>query len=109
MSEPLEDDDCEEHYELVMPFTCVRSVGGPWDDDAFCAGVQLGEIMTRVAAGKPVTGVYVKRALVDQLDLVAMRHGYALVSEPWDEHLAHVTLTPPPEIRARWSTQGEKR
>lgn len=36
--------DEPDEYALVMPFTVVASVGGPYDDDAFAAGFTAGRI-----------------------------------------------------------------
>lgn len=73
-------------YGLVMPFVAVRSQGGPYDDQPFVAGYQVGHIDQALAvvrllgltAASVQHGVY--RPLLDQLDLVAMRHGYRMRS-----------------------------
>lgn len=89
------DDDAVD-YALVMPFVVCESKGGPYDDDAFTAGFTAGRIdvwlkvlPTLEAIGGPFSTAepeMVRSALVPQLDLIAMRHGYVIDAEPWAEH-----------------------
>ena len=75
-------------YGLVMPFVVVQSVGGPYADDAFVAGCEYGFIDATLHAIARTAGTFermVNPKLVPQLDLLAMHHGYAITSEPWDE------------------------
>lgn len=88
-------------YELVMPFVVCRSQGGVYDDEAFVAGYEAGQIDAALRAAAPM-GVemrrYVHSALLPQLDLIAMEHGYQITSYPWDEHPDEwtlVTIAPP--------------
>lgn len=74
----------ESDFTLVMPFVCVTSVGGPYDDDSFVAGMRLQELRSTLAA-LPV-GVYryqppfpFPEGLSDQIDLVAMEAGFKVV------------------------------
>jgi hypothetical protein len=73
-------------WGLVMPFVVVTSTGGPYDDDAFVAGYQCGEIdralKTIRAAGGSRLDATVRSAVVSQLDLIAMRHGFKLTARP---------------------------
>lgn len=65
--------------ELVMPFVVVTSKGGPYDDEAFMAGWYAGEIDRMLTGAQGVDIVLyrdVPRALLPQIDLIAMRHGY---------------------------------
>ncbi|MET7713715.1 hypothetical protein [Streptomyces sp. NPDC005407] len=68
--------------ELVMPFVIVQSQGGPFDDDAFVAGVTCGhldhELMVAAALGGLPGVRYIDARLLPQVDLIAMRHGYVL-------------------------------
>ena len=72
-------------FSLVMPFTVCSSNGGPYEDDAFVAGVYFGMVHERVERVGWFEG-YVPTALVPQLDLLAMHHGMKIHSTPWDEH-----------------------
>lgn len=74
-----------EGYELVMPFTVVISAGGPYEDAAFVAGFQAGVIYADLGQDMPAPGYWVPSALVTQLDLVAMRWGFKMYSEEWDQ------------------------
>lgn len=64
-------------YDIVLPFVVCQSQGGPYEDDAYVAGYEIGEISTMLAQNafleweRPVhTGN------LAQLDLVAMRWSY---------------------------------
>lgn len=90
----------EDAYDLVMPFVCVTSAGGPYNDEAFTAGVQLGRITQALQAAsafgvrrmEPIT---VKSTLAKQLELAGMAYGFPVVtvdeSEEWPEW-SHVTF-----------------
>lgn len=68
----------EPELEIVMPLLPVRSRGGPFPDDAYICGfemglldMQLGQMPTRDLPSRPI---HVENR--DQADLIAMRHGY---------------------------------
>jgi hypothetical protein len=76
-------------YGLVMPFVACRSHGGEYDDIAFTAGYEAAWCAFTLAVVQKVAGSFerwVSPALVPQLDLIAMDHGYKTTTEPWDEH-----------------------
>lgn len=76
---PADGPEEETGYELVMPFVVAQSAGGPFDDDALCAGFELGRLDGVLATGRPavLTGPY-KKAVLPQVDLIAMKHGYSV-------------------------------
>lgn len=79
--------DPDETYELAMPFISCESVGGPYADAAFVAGYQCGLIDEHLDGIKPETLTQVvDPGVVPQLDLIAMRRGYTMKSEPWEDH-----------------------
>lgn len=94
----FEEDGVE--YGLVMPFVVVKSKGGPYDDDSFVAGWRAGVIDKQLEAhdSPAVDGespISVETALLPQLDLIAMSHGYHMKFVPWtDEFWSLVTFTP---------------
>jgi hypothetical protein len=71
-------DDEESVAELVMPFVGVKSKGGPFDDQAFTAGYEMG--LLDALLGHAYTFGIVDRTLRvenrEQADLLAMRHGW---------------------------------
>lgn len=78
----------EPQHSLVMPFLGVTSNGGPWDDDAYCAGYHMGTIYTRLELEHPKDySATIRSADVDTADLVAMKNGYQLrvIRTDWDE------------------------
>lgn len=94
MSEP------EEHFSLVMPFVLTKSEGGPFDDESFVMGCVVGGLITEIdALPLCATGYarYVQAAVLPQMDLVAMKYGFVMSSEPWSEdaYWAWMTLTRP--------------
>ena len=71
----------DEQHGLVMPFVVVASHGGPYDDEAFVAGWECGSLDMALRVLAPTGAVlrrWVKPALIEQLDLIAMKHGRAL-------------------------------
>lgn len=69
-------DDRDSGYGLVMPFRCVTSVGGPFDDDAFTAGFQAGQLWQRLSTPNlAAASEMVYEALEEQVDLIAMARG----------------------------------
>lgn len=84
-------DDVE--YGLVMPFVVCATNGGPYDDAAFVAGYAAGTIDYRLSTRDPLPArSAVRTDLLPQLDLIAMRHGYTMTSEPWGEAPAEWTM-----------------
>lgn len=75
-----EADDSDAHYDLVMPFTVVRSAGGPFDDDAYCAGFEAGvidvKLMALSAFGQSATDLLCVEANWPQVSLILMKHGW---------------------------------
>jgi hypothetical protein len=69
-------DDTE--YGLVMPFVVVESAGGPYDDEAFCAGYDLGTMDTLLTQHPQFHNRTIRTACLPQADLLAMRHGYSM-------------------------------
>jgi hypothetical protein len=91
-SDEVPDDESAE-YGLVMPYVVCASKDGPYEDGAFVAGIYFGEANTILREAKPDKYErYIPSPLVPQLDLVAMKEGYELTAEPWDEHPDEWTL-----------------
>lgn len=76
----------EASYDLVIPFVACTSKGGLYDDGSFVAGYQAGRIDHALAVMAAIGGTEAKAtvatALVRQLDLIAMHHGFKVESEP---------------------------
>lgn len=88
-------------FRMLMPFVVCEDQGGPYKADAFAGGYtasRLDETLRTLAFLKSngltlaTVQAYVPPALVPQLDLIAMRHGFTLYHEPWDEHPEDWTL-----------------
>jgi len=73
----------EEGYGLLYPFVCVTSKGGPFDDQAFTAGMTVGRLdmalTVALAAGADRYRATVPTALVEQLELVGMARGFPVL------------------------------
>ena len=78
--------DHPDGYGLVMPFVCVTSKGGPYDDAAFVAGARYGQDAAAIEAAGVEWDGYVYPEMVPQYDLLAMHHGFTMHAEPWAEH-----------------------
>ena len=82
MTDPLDQPE-DEGYDLLYPFICVTSKGGPFDDDAFVAGVTVGNLDCALhvarAAGADRYRTTVRTAVVKQLELVGMARGFPVV------------------------------
>lgn len=83
------DDDVngEEEYSLVMPFVVVQSAGGPLDDEAFVMGAQFGQHMVELRNCPGITewSATVSPVMLPQYDLLAMRNGMVMASQPWTD------------------------
>lgn len=84
----MADESHEATYGLVMPFVVCESKGGPYQDNAFVAGVRYGQIdrEARTIGTGCEKSWTVETPLVPQLDLLAMHLGVTFTVEPWDEH-----------------------
>lgn len=91
MSDPLDQPE-PDGYDLVVPFVICTSQGGPFDDDAFVAGYQCGEIDKTLATVNAAASVGAPSALVSltwtvrtdllrQLELVAMSRGFPYMAK----------------------------
>lgn len=80
LPEPSEyDDRDQEVYGLVLPFVCVASSDGPFEDVSFVAGFQMGRLDAKLAVENlcAMTDM-VYASLEAQADLIAMRHGMTM-------------------------------
>lgn len=77
----------EVDFGLVMPFVVCQSQGGPYEDEAFCAGWSLGLIAAKLSEYAvdrvPMTTV-VRTPSLPQVELLAMQHGYLTAVEHFD-------------------------
>lgn len=71
-----------DEFNLLMPFVVCKSKGGPYDDESFVAGFQASHLDTKLMSAPDSLFWTVYTALVPQVDLIAMRHGYTAVYEP---------------------------
>jgi len=94
MTQPDPQDQPEpEGMSLVVPFVACQSQDGPYDDDAFCAGFQAGEVdaylaVAAVSRSRRV-GFTVRKTLLRQLELIGMHRGFPTMhieeSDEWPE------------------------
>lgn len=84
-----------EHWSIVMPFVTVASKGGPYDDEAYCAGYEIGRLDAALARDNGVADVLVTvhTPNAPQVDLVAMRHGFVIAERIPDDSGEWTTLT----------------
>lgn len=80
----------DDSYELAVPFIACASQGGTYDDDAFVAGFQAGQIDQALKTASSVMAVrvwfpMVRTDLHKQLELIAMNRGFPVVEIDPDE------------------------
>jgi hypothetical protein len=72
-----------EGYELVVPFIVCSSAGGPYEDDAFVAGFQAGQVDQALQAAAVARASEVRftvdTTLVKQLELIGMSRGFPVM------------------------------
>lgn len=83
--------EAQQHMSLVVPFVACLSQGGPYEDKAFAAGFQAGEIHRALCIAAPARAVQVRFPMVrsdllPQLDLLAMHAGFVIVAKTIDAH-----------------------
>lgn len=84
----------DDAYALVLPFVVCASKGGPYNDEDFSAGFQVGQIFQAMSTlpGEVVQVEYtVRTMLLKQLDLVAMHFGFTVELKA-SEHVDDWTL-----------------
>jgi hypothetical protein len=81
-------------YALVMPFLPVTSRGGPHDDEAYVAGVEMGfldrDLVNDIV---PADGQPVHATNREQADLIAMHRGYTAEFADVGDGWLHATFT----------------
>lgn len=88
MSTDPMDQPPDDSMSLVLPFVATFSNGGPYEDDAFVAGFQAGEIDRSLKAAAAVGATRAQftayTELVKQLELIGMNRGFPTVEvETW--------------------------
>jgi hypothetical protein len=79
-------DEAAEH-ELVMPFVAVTSEGGPFDDEAYSGGWEMGALDMFLAANRPpFHGQHILAENAKQADLIGMKHGYKVTVRVMDDN-----------------------
>lgn len=69
-------------YGIVIPFVTVKTKGGPHEDHSYVCGYTMGVLDATLPHANSYT-LYVHPSNLPQADLIAMRHGFSLESEPW--------------------------
>lgn len=74
----------QDGFGLVVPFIVCQSAGGPFEDDAFCAGFEAGRVDQALAVAAAANAATVRfpmtrTALLKQFDLIGMNRGYPVV------------------------------
>lgn len=64
-----------------MPFVNVTSIGGAYDDVAYTAGWEMGELYFNLVYNRPaVLEKTIRKGNVEQADLIAMGAGYETIA-----------------------------
>lgn len=86
----------DEGFELVMPFVVTKSHGGPFDDDAYCAGWEMGALNAQLRhITKPRFAATIRRDNLAQADLIAMKARWSMTEEsvPEEEFVEWAQVT----------------
>ena len=86
----------DEEYGLVMPFVVCASQAGPYADEPFVAGYDMGYLDGLLDARPATLTRAVRTACMPQVDLIAMKHGYSIraTEEPGYPEWTSVDLVP---------------
>lgn len=103
-----------DEWGLVMPFAVCASNGGPYDDEAYVAGFEMGALQARLRAarhhGLGLPEVVIHRDNVPQADLIAMEVGARMIEGwPEDHGLDNVTVAEWARLRFEWTVAGDLR
>lgn len=71
--------------EFLFPFVVVTSKGGPYDDIAYSAGYEMGELDACLSASPTSHEVTIRADNSAQADMIAMHYGYTCVTETSEE------------------------
>lgn len=89
-------------YGLVMPFVVCQSQGGPFDDDAYVAGYEMGLLDAHLRHWEPedlLAQGYLDQTMraenQPQIDLIAMKHGFTAQFDDAGDGWTYVTLRRP--------------
>jgi hypothetical protein len=79
----------EAQYQPTLLITLAKSNGGPFDDAAVVAGMTCGALDQELRIAAALNTLpherYIDAPLIEQADLIAMRHGYLLKRGELDE------------------------
>ena len=92
----MSDHDVE--FGLVMPFVVCQSKGGPYDDEAYVAGYEMGKLDEALRVMRELGWTKHARTLHadnrEQADLLAMHHGFDVKFSPVGEGWLEATFRP---------------
>jgi len=88
-------DDKELNWVTFMPFINVKSIGGKFEDESFCAGFEMGVLDCKLfqASAIPAENFFMTISIdnEEQADLVAMKHNYQIEQKITDESRQWIT------------------
>jgi hypothetical protein len=110
----MPDTDDHDHgdveYGLVMPFVVCASKGGPFDDDAYVCGYEMGVLAEELRrTTEAVVGKTIHTQNVPQADLLGMEAGFQVESRPaemFGETWSYVRFTKPVLIDGHGRAEG---
>ena len=88
--------------DVVVPLVVTSTTGGPFDERAYRAGWEAGQLDATLEAGKPESARFVvRRGNQPQVDLICMKHGYTIVESkqiPNNETEILIKANTPPAV-----------
>ena len=86
--------DNDADFEMELPFVSIKSKGGPYDDESFAAGFEMGTL--DVILGTPYLQIHtmaIHTTNVKQADLIAMHYDCKMEIESEEDEWSTVTFT----------------
>lgn len=80
--------DQEPQWQMIMPLVACASQGGPYPDDAYCAGWEMGSLFQILAqSAVRAMAMSIRADNCAQADLIAMNAGFVMqvhqVADGW--------------------------
>lgn len=82
------DDDDDLEYAMAFPFVTVQTQGGPHEDNAYCAGYEMGQLdksLADVPAWVEGGTFTIQTVNIKQADIIAMNYGFVAEFETCPE------------------------
>lgn len=88
----------EDDEGFLVPYVLMKRHGGTYDDDAFLAGVRIGELardlLLSVSMAMGMPAKIMPPSDKPQIELLAMAYGFVLTEHPYDDEWSIFQFSP---------------